>query len=133
MNADPVRAVAEALREHDPDRVGLCEDHEALCCPAGDAHNFRDGYQHQAEAAMSAMLAVLDRLAPAPVVDDPDGDHRRIFGEAAEGRPVLLPRGVVVRSARALRDAAELAREDGDQWSAARYSALAGALDGRKS
>ena len=51
------RVLARLLHEHDPDRVGLCDDHEASCCPTGDAHNFRDGYQHQAEASLAALLA----------------------------------------------------------------------------
>ena len=68
---DPVQAVAEAIRAHDPDRMA-CLDHEKACCPCGEAHNmtYPQAAEHQARAAIVA--ARPDRVAQASGVDVPE-------------------------------------------------------------
>ena len=58
-----VDAVAEVLRAHDAELMS-CADHDRYCCPAGDAHDFRSPYRHQAE-----QIAAL--LPTAPVRHEP--------------------------------------------------------------
>ena len=68
-----VEVVARVLRAHDAEMMS-CADHDRYCCPAGDAHDFRSPYRHQAE-----MIAALtpDVSNPADAVlpyDGPDFD-----------------------------------------------------------
>lgn len=47
--------LTQVLIAHDAERMS-CMDHEGLCCPAGDAHNFTSTYAHQAEAIRKHLL-----------------------------------------------------------------------------
>src|SRR5690606_23945949 len=61
---DPVQAVAEAIRAHDPVRMA-CLDHEEACCPCGEAHDmtYSQAAEHQAAAAIAVARPAIERDA----------------------------------------------------------------------
>lgn len=52
---DTTGEVARVLLAHDAERME-CMDHDRLCCPTCDAHDFADAYKHQADALADAGL-----------------------------------------------------------------------------
>jgi hypothetical protein len=51
-----VTDLAQVLRDHDADRM-VCYDHDGLCCPSCDAHDFPDREEHQADAVRQSMAS----------------------------------------------------------------------------
>lgn len=62
---DTTSQVARVLLDHDAERME-CMDHDRLCCPTCDAHDFASAYKHQADALAEAGLlrdhATIDAL-----------------------------------------------------------------------
>lgn len=67
--ADLVEKARGALIDHDSDRLE-CYDHKNRCCPVGEAHGFRSREEHQARAALAAVMPDIQARAWAEGRDD---------------------------------------------------------------
>lgn len=61
MTETTIAQATRVLIEHDAERME-CMDHDGLCCPSGDAHNFHNAAVHQVEALHKAGLLRRDTV-----------------------------------------------------------------------